>query len=202
MAMLFAYAAGVTTPLALVAVASEYVTPLLRRLTPRLRTMERATGAALLVLAGVLAVQVRIPARTSSGAGAIAPGERGAGVVRSGVRRLLFFHSEHCPACRALAALLPDVERACASEHWTLTPIDVDRPENAETVAQFDVRAVPTTSLLDESGHERLRLVGFQPEARLREALEREVQVACADDGPAAEVPTDGMPTCEVGRAC
>jgi hypothetical protein len=73
------------------------------------------------------------------------------------------------------------------------------RPEGAH--ARTPARSAwlaPTTSLVDEHGHETLRLVGYQPQARLREALEREVQVACAD----ARSPSDAleaMPTCEVG---
>jgi thioredoxin-like negative regulator of GroEL len=97
---------------------------------------------------------------------------------------------------------LPALERACGSDRWTLTRVDVDRSENAEEVERFHVRAVPTTSLVDEHGHETLRLVGYQTEARLRDALEREVQIACAEPRSPSAAPVEQAPTCEVGGTC
>src|SRR5262249_20915821 len=58
--MLLVYAAGVATPFVLVAAASDYVTPVLRRLGAHLETVERAMGAVLVAL-GVFVV-LRIPA--------------------------------------------------------------------------------------------------------------------------------------------
>ncbi len=101
-----------------------------------------------------------------------------------------------------MEALLPAIRRACASDRWTLTRIDVDRRDNAATVARFGVRAVPTTSVVDADGRETLRLVGFQPATRLREALERQLDVPCADDEATPDAPVETMPTCEVGKAC
>ena len=55
--MLLVFASGVVTPLVLIAVASEYVVPLLRRLGPHVVTIERASGAALVALAAIVAFQ-------------------------------------------------------------------------------------------------------------------------------------------------
>ena len=200
--MLLVYAAGVATPLLLVAAASEYVTPLLQRLGARLGMIERATGAVLVALAAFLVIQIPSRAGTAPAGGAAAGVARPDGDATPGVQRLLFFHSEHCPTCRAMEAVLPALERACASARWTLTRIDVDRSENADTVARYDVHAVPTTSLVDADGHEHLRLIGFQPEARLREAIEGQLRIACSDDGSPPDVPVEGMPTCEIGNTC
>jgi hypothetical protein len=82
-----------------------------------------------------------------------------------------------------------------------LTRIDVDRAENAQTVERFNVRALPTVTLIDAHGHETTRLVGYQPEGRLRDALQHEIRLACAASGPAPDVPEE-IPACEVGRTC
>ena len=197
--MLLAYAAGVATPLLLVAAASEYATPFFRRLGPHLATIERASGAALLGLAAVVLVQ--IPSGTTMTSPDPADGISDA--TPSGVARLLFFHSEHCPTCRAMNAYLPALERACGPDRWMLTKVDVDRPENASTVEGANVRAVPTVSLRDPHGREVLHLVGYQSQERLREALEHEAGASCANVDPEApSEPTVDGATCEVGKAC
>jgi len=200
--MLLVYAVGIATPLVLVAVASELVTPILQGLRSRLRMIERATGVALIALAASVAVQIPSAAYISLSGGTSPVGQHIEDVGAPGMRLLVFFHSEHCPTCRAMEALLPTIQRECASDQWAVTRIDVDRGDNAATVARFAVRAVPTTSLLDEHGRETLRLVGFQPVATLREAIESQLAVPCADDNAAPEAPIDGMPTCEVGHVC
>lgn len=202
--MLLAYAAGVATPLVLVAAASEYVTPTFRRLGAHLGTIDRASGVALVALGVLVLLQIRSGADIAQRPGAAALETRAA--VESsesfGVERLLFFHSEHCPSCRAMEAYLPALERACRSDRWTLSKIDVDRAENVRMLEQFNVRAVPTVSLLDEHGHEIVNLLGYQSEARLREALEHDVQVACAGVEPPSEPQAIEEPACNVGKVC
>lgn len=204
--MLLAYAAGVAAPLVLVAAAAEYLTPALRRLGSHLGTIERASGAALVALGLFVLVQIPSPVNTAEDPGDAALEARVE--VESpegfGVERLLFFHSEHCPSCQAMEAYLPALEEACRSERWTLSRIDVDRAENLRILERFNVRAVPTVSLLDRHGHEIVHLVGYQSAVRLREALERDVQVACADvdTAPPSDPGAIDGPACDVGKLC
>jgi len=122
-----------------------------------------------------------------------------------GAQQLLFFHSEHCPTCRAMDASLLALERDCKSDRWTLTRIDVDQVENATVSERFNVRAVPTTSLIDVQGHEVLHLVGYRSPQTLREALEHEIRVACAESDARPPAADDGAAegrVCEVGKPC
>ncbi len=203
--MLLVYAAGVAAPLVLVAAASEYVTPILRRLGAHLGNIERAMGAVLVALGvfvvlGIPAVPDHlraVPAAFKSGRDSDLKGS-------PGIHQLLFFHSQHCPTCRAMETALPALERDCRSEHWTLTRIDVDHAENAPLIQRFNVQAVPTTSLVDADGHEVLRLVGYRSPEDLRGMLEREVHVACAgaDELSPADDGAAEMRACDIGKTC
>ena len=197
--MLLAYAAGVATPLMLVAAVSEYVTVPLRRLGRHLRGIELASGAGVVALSVVVLLQALPDAATPPlTTPATLDGHE------AGVKQLLFFHSEHCPVCRAMEATLPAIVAACRSDRWTLERVDVDRAESAVAVDRLDVRAVPTVSLLDERGDEIAHLVGYQTPSRLRETLEHGVPIACARlDAPADADPNAGEGhVCDVGKAC
>ncbi|HWP67010.1 MAG TPA: cytochrome c biogenesis protein CcdA [Candidatus Limnocylindria bacterium] len=204
--MLASYALGVGTPLLLVAGAAEYVTPRLGRLAAHGPRFEFASGLALLSLSVALLVQ--IPAGTwapAFGEARTRSSETGAASLDDrGVQKLVFFHSEHCPACRAMEAYLPELERACASASWTLVRVDVEEPANAPLLDRLGVRAVPTTALLDEQGSEVERLVGYQVRARLEELLEHGTRLACAEPVAADRPDHDGASatTCDLDRMC
>ncbi len=203
--MLLAYAAGVAAPLVLVAAASEYVTPVLRGLRAHLGNIERTMGAVLVAL-GVFVVlgMPAVPDFLRGDPAAFESGRDGDLNARPGIHQLLFFHSQHCPMCRAMEAAFPALERDCKSEQWTLTPIDVDHAENAPLIQRFNVQAVPTTNLVDADGHEVFHLVGYRSPEELRRTLEREVQVACAmadELPPAADGAVEGR-ACDIGKTC
>lgn len=202
--LLLAYAAGVAAPLLAVAAAAEHVTPYLRALVPYGRAIEAIVGV------GLVAVGLLIGAQAAGSDGppwsarvGDADHETIVGTA-DGMGQVLFFHSEHCPTCRAMQQLLPALERDCRSNRWALVPVDVDRPENGSLVARFAVHAIPTLSLVDEHGDETEHLVGFQSAARLRQAIEQHLAIACAADTsphPGDESGT-GESTCSVGKAC
>lgn len=203
--LLLAYAAGMAVPLLLVAASSEYVTPLLRLLRVEARTFEFVSGLALVVLGAALLGQVHLRAGSSmkvhatdqhQGAAAFAGGER---------TRVLFFHSAHCPACHAMEAYIRKLKMDCDTDRLVLVKIDVDRAENAPAVDRFAVRAVPTVSLVDQTGDEIARLVGYRTEAALRDAVQHGTRVAYAGSGspPASDRGgTAEAPACAVGRSC
>jgi cytochrome c-type biogenesis protein len=196
--MLLAYAGGVATPLLLVAAATEWVTPLFRRLGPHLAAVERFYGVALVALGVLVLVQLPTGAPRNDRTTVPVVGE----VDRGGVERLLFFHSEHCPTCRAMETFLPAIVRACGSDRWALTTIDVDRIENARIVAGANVRAVPTVTVRDERGNEVARLVGYRSEAQLREVVERDLGAECAAPEAAPEPPLVDGAACQVHERC
>lgn len=205
--MLLIYAVGVATPLLMVAAASEYATPLLRALRTHVRKIEFASGLSLVTVGALILGQTALRAGGPQSTGTAIPGieQSGASVplASGGVRQLVFFHSEHCPACRAMEAYLPALERDCGGDRWALVKIDVDRAENATAMERFSVRAVPTVSLLDARGEEVVHLVGYQSEARLRQAVEHGIEVACASvDSAPPWVPGAREPTCTIGKAC
>ncbi len=202
--LLLVYAAGMAVPLLLIAVASEYVTPLLRPLRGQARTLEFVSGLALVMVGVLLLGQIHLRAGSSGEVRAIGRHPGGATFTSGERRRVLFFHSAHCASCRAMEAYLPKLQRDCRSEGLELARINVDRAENAPAIDRFAVRAVPTVSLLGQGGEEIVRLVGYQTEAALREAVQRGTRIACAG-AASPSAPDRGAveaSTCAVGKPC
>jgi cytochrome c-type biogenesis protein len=84
--------------------------------------------------------------------------------------------SRACPACRAMAPVVDEAERDCATKVVRLL---VEEPEGADLARRHAVRAVPTFLVLDGSGAEVRRLVGQQPVAALRDALRTASPLLC-----------------------
>lgn len=203
-ALLLAYAAGVAAPLFLVAAAAERVTPYLRSVLPYTRAIEAVSGIVLVVVGLRIGAQVVDVSELPWARGARADLERQAiteGADAAG--RAVFFHSEHCPTCRAMQRFLPALAEACRSKRWRLESVDVDRPENRPLVERFGVRAVPTLSLLDAAGAEVEHLVGYQAPGDLRRAIERTMVIACAADVPEGDdLDQERDGACTVQKPC
>lgn len=84
--------------------------------------------------------------------------------------------SRSCPVCRAMAPVLEEAERDCATRVVRLL---VEEPEGAALARRHGVRAVPTFLVLDGAGAEVRRLVGQQPVSAIREALRTVSPLLC-----------------------
>lgn len=84
--------------------------------------------------------------------------------------------SHSCPVCRLMAPVVVDAERGCPSK---VVRAFVEEPRGADLARRHAVRGVPTFLVLDASGAEVERLVGQQPAAAVRRALELVSPGAC-----------------------
>ncbi len=206
-AMLLVFAAGIALPLLAIAVAAEYTVPVLRRLRAYVPMIEYAAGVGLVVFGAVLLNQSRLqlhaPERRTVQAVDDNAQVVALGAATAQAPRLVFFHAKNCPLCKAMEPLLPALERDCSAAHLEIVRVDVDRAENAAAVARFQIRAVPTISILNPQGHEVRHLVGYQSEAHLRQAAEDAAPIACArrDPGPAPLEPEQDS-TCALHKVC
>lgn len=86
-----------------------------------------------------------------------------AGAVGDG-KALYYFHSESCGACRGMTPMVADLAQRFPNVH------SVDVQASPELASQFQVRATPTTVLVDKGRIERV-LLGAQSRPKLDEWL-------------------------------
>lgn len=197
-----AYAAGLSLPLVAAAAAAPWVLARLARLRSALPTLERVTGVALLAAAGWMLVGPvsTLWARTSAReAGAVAGGAAApcategegvtcAAVVPVGARAagaatalrgpgVVEFVSPRCTVCARMRPVVEGVERACGVH---VQRVDVADPAGQAAAQQHGIVGVPTFVRVDATGAAVERWVGAQPEATLRDAVERAAGMNCA----------------------
>lgn len=81
------------------------------------------------------------------------------------MKQLIFFSAQWCAACQTMK---PTVEQVTKQLGVPVSKIDTDY--EASYTAEYNVKSIPTLILL-ENGTEIKRLVGNQPENKLREFI-------------------------------
>ena len=92
---------------------------------------------------------------------------------------VLEFTSEYCPACRKLEPVLEDARRQ-GLRAGPVVRIDVESASGGKLALHWGVTATPTLVFLDTQHAELARLVGAQPLADVRRAIERAYGLECA----------------------
>lgn len=215
--LLSAFSAGIGLPLLLVALSSGLVTKLLARLKSHLPKVEFVTGVGLLLFGVQVLGQAWSQAplltdtQTKEALMAVADGGEKVSLDRAQANgaKMVFFYSEHCPICRAMEKFLPEFEKDCTADGFSFVRVNTDSSENFVAATKFQIRAVPTISLIAADGTEVSRLIGYQTQARLREAAQALNKVACRTEPskedrpemPGLKSPEPGL-TCHVGESC
>jgi cytochrome c-type biogenesis protein len=213
--MLFTFSMGIGLPLLLVALGSNWIEPILKKTKKLLPRIEAATGFLLFIFGVFVFNQTRLqvvftnPNPTSSNLVAVTPqGEqKSLGLESSGGTRMIFFYSKNCPICHAMDEFLPEFEKTCQSNQFTVIRANVDQPANYAASEHFGVKAVPTIVFLDKNGEAFIRLVGYQPESRLKEAAQRTSGLICQKQDDLYEHTPNEKEllqdrACSVGKVC
>ncbi len=188
-----AYAAGLSLPLVAAAAAAPWVLERLARLRSALPTLERLTGVALLAVSvwmlwgpvSALRAAPTVEAATApcaaegQGVTCAAAGTGAAGGVATTLRGpgVVEFVSPRCTVCTRMRPVVEGVERACGVH---VQRVDVADPAGQAAARRHGIVGVPTFVRVDESGMAVERWVGAQPEATLRDAVERAAGMNCA----------------------
>ena len=206
--MLFVFSMGIGLPLLALSVFFERASGALGRLRKWIPKLEAATGFGLVIFAVLLVNQVRFTPPSGGEISSVAATDQhgellSLGSNESGLSRMVFFYSENCPTCHAMESFLSGFEKDCSSAGFRFSKINVDQASNSAAASRFNVRAVPTISVLAPDGHELVHLVGYQTEGRLREAARTTTSALCKAD------PQEGLPpllppeqSCKVGKKC
>lgn len=176
--MMFTFGAGVVAPFIGIAFGGEFISEKIKLLRKHLPKIEEATGYGLMILGFFILTQSNLPAVFDKEKGVeevefvTTAGER---VTLSDAKlaphKLLFFHTDECPVCHAMEAYLPSVEKDCNSSTFQVVRVNVSKSENQKIADHFNVRAVPTISLVSPDGKELAHSVGYQSETKLRQGI-------------------------------
>ncbi len=94
--------------------------------------------------------------------------------------RILAFSSADCHQCHTLQA--PALQRVLEARGATVAVMEVDAPSSPELVQHYQVLTVPTTVVLDATGHAHAVNYGFANTQRLLEQVDAVlVQVVSID---------------------
>lgn len=173
------YSLGVASPLLLAALFADRLLPLLGRLNQRLPLIEKATGAAL-VLIGLGLVAAVVP-----GWVAAARDDRVAALdppvgEPSDRPRLVEFYAPGCPACELAAPRVEELRQDCAGRRLEIVQLSTADRRTRELARRYRVAVVPTFVLVGASGEEEGRLVGAPELDGLRSAAASLLAAPCA----------------------
>jgi len=87
--------------------------------------------------------------------------------------KVLLFVSSHCPHCPAAEQILKKVVPDYYDHGLSLKKIRMKTKEGKKRSLEYNVRAIPTTLILDDNGNEIKRMVGVMSEDSLRASIEK-----------------------------
>lgn len=218
--LLSVFSLGISIPLFAIALGSDYITPFLEGFKKHMGKVEYVVGIGLFVFGFYVLNQARLEAfplfldGDEQSVTAVTDDNREINLLdENDFHTMVFFHTETCPVCTRMKQYLPEFRESCTSENFHFHQVDVARSENKAAASHFNIRAVPTVSVINHKGHEIIHLVGYQPESRLREAAMTVSGIACNDRQDFSPVtspelnpsPLDSLgmdESCSIGKAC
>ena len=180
------YGLGFALPLLVLSLFADGARRLVRKLSPWLPRLEKATGLLLVVVGLTLMLGADRPPEAcaapaaSAGARVTIQPPLGQPTARP---RMVEFVSSSCSVCRQMIPTVALVERDCGGRQVDVIKVDVDQPHNRALARSYQVRGVPTFVFLDPRGRQTSRMVGYQSLGTLRQALATLVGESCEGVG-------------------
>lgn len=112
---------------------------------------------------------------------------------------VLDFWAEWCGPCRALSPVIEKLASQ-AKGKWKLVKVDVDKPENQQLAAQFQIRSIPAVRMLFQGrllGH----FDGALPEAEVKKWLVKHLPEMEDDGSEDEETPESALEAGDRARA-
>lgn len=201
--LLTSFSLGVVLPLLVVAIGADYFLPRLKKFARFTPKIEQFAGFALIIFSVYMLNQAYLSLPASDPLPAVALHKASDQVSKNEPAKMLFFYADNCPICHEMEAFLPKFEAECRSDSFEFVRINVGEKKNAALAAHFNVRAVPTISVLNPAGKEIVHLIGYQQEENLRDAVKTISTVACREEATLKNVnPIQQGFTCSAGKSC
>ena len=80
------------------------------------------------------------------------------------VKRIIKFGANWCQPCRVLSPIFHKVSNMDEFKNIDFYDLDIDDPDNAEVVENYQIRNVPTVLAVDDKNEVVRRIVGAVPE--------------------------------------
>ncbi len=87
--------------------------------------------------------------------------------------KILLFVSSHCPHCPVAEQIVKKVVPDYYDHGISLKKIRIKTKEGKRRSLAYNIRATPTTLILDDEGNEIKRMVGIVSEDNLRASIEK-----------------------------
>ena len=175
------YSAGILTPFIIISCFADFFLPRIKRIYRFIPVIQKV-GAALLIAGGLYILITTLMVFSNS------PSEsRGIGHAHSfqysrKSPTMLFILSHHCPECKKLHAIIPEIKSDCARMN-----IDIEEKyieDETQIKKRYNINVVPTVLLIDEYGKEVKRIFGRQDITTLRIAAASIMNTICAGEEP------------------
>lgn len=87
--------------------------------------------------------------------------------------KIILFVSSQCPHCPVAERIVKKVVPDYYNYGLSLNTIRLTTKEGKKRSLEYNVRAIPTTLILDDNGNEIKRMVGVMSEDNLRASIEK-----------------------------
>lgn len=205
--LMVSFASGIVMPFIALAVGGDLVQGQFNKLKKYLSKIEKYTGYALILVAFMIFTQSSFPSlfidkkAEASVALTTSQGPTTLDQIAPGAHKLFFFYTDSCPICHQMETFMPSLEKECSSNSFQIVRVNVGLPANDAIARKFNVKAVPTMSLMTSDGTEIAHPVGYQSEASLRKAINMLPKISCAQAAPTPPTGSPLVPPAE-GKTC
>ncbi len=196
------FSLGILTPFLLISLFTDRLLPKIKQIYKYMPHIQKA-GGILLVIGGLILIYTEFPFIKSRLLTSGYSYQRDTLVSQYKDSRptMFFIFSKHCPECKKLHTILPDIKNDCKKMNITIKEIYVeDEPEIKE---RYRINTFPTIILLDVNGKEVKRVFGYQDIISLRVAAASIINEKCAGENPDIEKVQSSDIACKnEGRSC
>lgn len=190
------YSLGILTPFLAISLFADRLLPRIKKIYKIMPLIQKAGG--IIMIAGAL-----ILLYSQSGyIGAVLSKGRSTSVTHSDSNspELLFILSRHCPECKKLSQIMPEVKNDCLGRDIIIKELYIE--DNPSLRGELNINVFPTIILFDRYGREIKRVFGRQDITSLRIAAATLINGECAGESPSLDKVRSTDSTCSESSDC
>jgi len=199
-ALMALYSAGILTPFVIISSFADFLIPKIKKVYRFVPAIQKF-GSVLLIAGGLYLLVSSYS--TFSSSPALSENKERSYIDHTNFEsppKMVFVLSHHCPECKKLHAILPDIKSDCRKMNIEIVERYIE--DEPYLKSEYNINIVPTILLLDNYGKEVKRIFGRQDISTLRIAAASIMNSSCAGESPNIEKVKSNENTCEQGRSC